>query len=894
MPVPRDTPSDAGTRMAASPWPAVLAFAGPLEQAGPFLAGAVVALAIALVAARIRGAERRRTCGQRELRLLLDTSLDAVVGLDAAGRVTEWSARAQEVFTWSRQEALGRPLTELILPEELAAPHTDGLARYLATGESRLIGRRVEELPARRKDGSSLLVEVAVQVSEGLGGETRFLGFLRDVTQARRGARHMRLQAAALEGLARQAPVEDVLATVVRSLEARYPSMLGSILLLDERGERLLHGAGPSLPDAYNRAVDGLVIGPAVGSCGTAAYYARRVIVEDIAGDPLWAPARELALSFDLRACWSEPILGSNGKVLGTFAMYYREPRSPLATELNALAEAAHLASLAIERQLIETRQDRLRAAVNAAVDAVVLTDHRGTILETNPAFTRITGYTVAEAAGRRMSLLRSGEHSAEFYADMWKVIAEGKSWSGRVVNRRKDRSLYHAALTIAPIHGNEGELSGYVGVQRDVSTDIERERELCRAIDALGLAREAAEVANRAKSEFLANMSHEIRTPMTAILGFTDLLIEDEELLCDPEGRKQALRTVQSNGQHLLSVLNDILDLSKIEAGRMDVERLSCSPRALLASIEALMGVRAQAKGLQLEIVEETALPTAIYTDPTRLRQILMNLIGNGIKFTERGGIRIAVRHLPGPPARIEFDVADTGVGLTAEQRAGLFRPFVQVDGSHARRFCGTGLGLVICRRLAELLGGGVEIVESVPGVGSTFRLHLQSVEVPVSAGPPREPAPALPGPPTVALPPPGRRLLLAEDSRDNQRLVSRILQRAGLSVDVADDGRRAVEMVVAAQEAGEGYDAILMDMQMPELDGYAATAELRRRGLTLPIVALTAHAMNGDRERCLEAGCDDYATKPVQREQLLATLAQHLTAGSGRGSAGALSLAE
>ncbi len=706
--------------------------------------------------------------------------------------------------------------------------------------------------------------------------------------RAARASESMRLQAAALEGLARQAPVEEVLCDVVRSLEARYPAMVGSILLLDERGERLRHAAAPNLPSEYNRAVDGLAIGPEVGSCGTAAFHRRRVVVEDIAVDPLWAPARDFTLSFGLRACWSEPILSSQGRVLGTFAMYYREPRTPLPEELAALSESAHLASLAIERRHTQQRGERLQAAVDAAADAIVLTDPQGRILEINPAFTRITGFSAAEALGRPMRLVRSDVHPPEFYTAMWAVLSAGNSWSGRVVNRRKDGTLFDAALTIAPVQDTAGVPIGYVGVQRDVSLDIAREKELRGVIEELGMAREAAEVASRVKSEFLANMSHEIRTPMTAILGFTELLLEEGDTEEDRLERIRSLRTVQANAQHLLTLLNDILDLSKIEAGRMDVERVPCSPNELLREVEALLGERAASKGIGLEVIAEQSLPETMLTDPMRLRQILLNLIGNAIKFTERGGVRVTARRVATSPPRVEFDVEDSGLGMSPEQQAGLFRPFVQVDGSHARRFGGTGLGLVICRRLAKLLGGRVVILASAPGEGSTFRLSLN-----LDAGAKGEPPlPALPRPlpESAALEtdhrfPAGLRVLLAEDSPDNQVLVGRLLKRAGLGVDIAENGRRAVQKVLEARDRGEEYALVLMDMQMPELDGYAATAELRRAGVTLPIVALTAHAMSGDRERCLAAGCDDYATKPIQRAVLVDLIARHTGLEPARG---------
>ncbi|HEV7733960.1 MAG TPA: ATP-binding protein [Candidatus Binatia bacterium] len=384
--------------------------------------------------------------------------------------------------------------------------------------------------------------------------------------------------------------------------------------------------------------------------------------------------------------------------------------------------------------------------------------------------------------------------------------------------------------------------------------------------------ARNAAIGAAQAKSEFLANMSHEIRTPLTAILGFTGVLADPALSATD---RAAHLETIRRNGEHLLSLINDILDLSKIEAGKLTVERIACPVGELVDGVAALMDARAREKGLTFAVEYPGPVPERIRADPTRLRQILMNLLGNAIKFTEPGGtVRLVVRLSDGPPPRLRFDVVDTGIGVAPDVRERLFMPFMQADPSTSRRYGGSGLGLTISRRLARMLGGDIT-VESTPGQGSTFSVDVDPGAL---AGVPRivpvratavaiAPAPR----PAVRL---DGRLLLAEDAPDNQRLITFHLRRAGADVAVAENGRVAVDMALA----GEPYDLILMDMQMPELDGYDATAELRRAGYRGPIIALTAHAMDGDREKCLHAGCDDFATKPIDRDALLALVRRHL----------------
>ena len=391
--------------------------------------------------------------------------------------------------------------------------------------------------------------------------------------------------------------------------------------------------------------------------------------------------------------------------------------------------------------------------------------------------------------------------------------------------------------------------------------------------------ARRAAQEASRLKSEFLAHTSHEIRTPMTALVGYTELL-GDPDL--SPAERAEGLATVRRNGEHLMTIVNDILDLSKIESGRMTIERMACSPFALVAEVAAVLRPRAAHDGLDVEVGYRSPLPETIETDPTRLRQILLNLVGNAIKFTPRGSVRLEVG--PVEDTRLCFEVIDTGIGLDAEQQARLFTAFSQADASTTRRFGGTGLGLAISKRLAGMLGGDLR-VRSLPGEGSTFTL---TIDVGSLAGvrlldrPPDVPAAAERREPSAHAPQALRgRILLAEDGLDARRLLARHLRAAGAEVETAENGLVACELALRAAEAGAPYDLILMDMQMPELDGYAAAARLRAAGYRGPIVALTAHAMEDERARCLGAGCDGFATKPILRRTLIEVARAYLAPG-------------
>ncbi|MEM7754498.1 MAG: PAS domain-containing protein [Planctomycetota bacterium] len=443
----------------------------------------------------------------------------------------------------------------------------------------------------------------------------------------------------------------------------------------------------------------------------------------------------------------------------------------------------------------------------------------------------------------------------------------------------RPDGEQRHVAVSANIEQGTSpDEPTRVVGVHADVTDEF-------IATEQLQQARLEAEAANRSKSEFLANMSHEIRTPMTAMVGYAELL--DDDFAHDADAIAQATSAIRVNAHHLLALINDILDVSKVDAGRITIERLPVSPEDIVRQAASLLEPKANERDIDLNIDIDEHLPAAVVTDPTRLRQILINLIGNAIKFTRHGSVNVRVQQGKDPGA-LSFRVADTGIGMTPEQLAHIsrFEAFAQADGSTTRRFGGTGLGLRISSALAELLGGSISI-ESEPDKGSVFTL---SIHAPIA----QSTAPTTPDSRTheddnnadrqtvdrqavdrqaatqETRPLAGANILLAEDGLDNQRLISFMLTKAGANITTVSNGRLAVESV---ELSNKPFDLILMDMQMPELDGYDATKLLRTQGHTLPVIALTAHAMAGDRAKCIDAGCNEYLTKPIDRAKLIRT---------------------
>jgi PAS domain S-box-containing protein len=729
------------------------------------------------------------------------------------------------------------------------------------------------EVYVKKADGTPFWCLVSLKLMTFSNEQALLVGF-NDITERKRIEIRERNRSCILEYIVEGVPLPTILDFIVSTVEAEDPTSLCSILLLDDEGKYLLHGAAPSLPDFYNQAIDGLEIGDGVGSCGTAAYTKQRVVVDDILTHPYWIPFRELAQKANLRSCWSEPIISSQGKVLGTFAIYHRESVSPEEEEIKQLKITVDFASLAIERRRTEkeiikhrghleelvaerTREltiseQRLQESIRDISDyklaldessIVAITDQKGIIKYANDNFCKISKYSRDELIGQDHRIINSGFHPKEFFLNLWVTIANGKIWRGEIKNKAKDGTIYWVDSTIVPFLNEDGKPYQYVAIRSDITERRELElefkklhesvercdvtviitdtngnieyvnpyfvsqssysreeslgqnprilnsgyhpkeyfnnlwdtirsgnvwhgefrnrkkngeiyweqatispiknsqgiithfasfqvdiTELRKAQTELVKAKEAADSANRAKSEFLANMSHEIRTPMNAIIGFSDLLSNSVK-----EAKQLSqIESIRSSGKNLLRIINDILDISKIEADKIEIEPSPVNLAKLASEVENMFIQKVKEKGIYFAVEYESVLPKALLLDEVRLRQILFNLIGNAVKFTDKGHVTLTLDVRKNLETKENYDltirVEDTGIGIPADQQEVIFQPFSQQTGQSSIKYGGTGLGLTITKKLVEKMGGSIS-VESNVGTGSSFMVVLSNV---------------------------------------------------------------------------------------------------------------------------------------------------------------------
>jgi PAS domain S-box-containing protein len=505
--------------------------------------------------------------------------------------------------------------------------------------------------------------------------------------------------------------------------------------------------------------------------------------------------------------------------------------------------------------------QRRYQNLADAIPQIVFRTNFEGKIEYFNQYWQKYTGITVSDGINQWQSVVHPKDLPS--IAAEWtlhKSNQKGFECECRLRSVRSGEFRWHL-LRVMP-EFNDRTLVGWIGVMTDIQDQKAVQQELL-------LAKTLADSANETKSRFLANMSHEIRTPLGVILGFSELLNDPKS---SAEEKEESISIIRRNGQQLSKIIDEILDLSKIEAGKMEVEKSEISVTDLFDGIKAFMSLPAKEKGLDLQFNVEGLIPSKIYSSSIRLQQILVNLIGNGIKFSPKGKVSVTLSFQPksgSTSSKLFVSVKDSGPGLTASQIDQLFQPFTQIDTSMTRKYGGTGLGLALSRKLARALGGELSVEESLPHEGCCFILSIETGDtenIPLidSLEPQKKTVEVKEKRESATLG--GLKILLVEDSPDNQFLVKRFLTLEGASVDIANNGLEGVEKALHGK-----HDVVLMDIQMPELDGYGAISQLRQSGYRTPIIALTAHGMTEERQRCLDIGSNDHLTKPVNRVALI-----------------------
>ncbi|MGF1583293.1 MAG: PAS domain S-box protein [Gemmataceae bacterium] len=824
--------------------------------------------------------------GQSEARMrsILETALDCIIMIDQEGRVLEFNPAAEQTFGYAREDVLGQSMGDLIVPPRFRQQHYNGMERYQKTGYGPVLGQRIE-ISAMRSDGTEFPVELAISAVPQ-DESCVFSAYLRDISERYEREAQIeanqqllssihRAQSRFIAAATMSSVFDGLLQDLLKLTQSEY-GFIGEIFCTPEGESYLKTHAITNIAwdqptrDFYDQyAPTGLEFFNLDTLFGHVIRTGETVLANDprtdqrSGGIPPGHPALNAFLGLPFRH--GDRMIGMVGIANrpGGYDGHITEYLQPFLTTCSNLIQGYRNESF---RKQTEEEVQFTSFSLEQAVDAVFFMDSTGRFFKVNNAACRTLGYSREELLAMTVHDI-DPSFPEEVWGPHWNQVRARGSFSLESEHRTKKGALFPVEITVNYLEFNGKEYN--CAFVRDITDRKEAEREMLRAKD-------AAEAANLAKTEFLANMSHEVRTPMSAIVGYSEILLDPSTGQAD---RVQVLHSIRRNGSHLLQIINDILDLSKIEIGKLELEYVEYSPwQAVLETVSNLL-VRADEVGVLFTVEPIGRVPKTVQTDPTRLRQILVNLVSNAIKFTEAGK-RVMVRYQcevkDSEKANLVFEVEDEGIGIKTEQLSKVFQPFQQGDTSTTRKYGGTGLGLNISQRLAVALGGQIT-VESEWGRGSLFTLRLPVPNPQDIVWLDGETLTAQPDVTRESIPSQRfsepRRILLAEDSKDNVQIISYYLESFGLEVVAVENGQLAVERALA-----EPFDLVLMDIQMPELDGYGAASSLREHKYQVPIVALTAHAMRGDREKCLRAGCTDYLTKPVERMQLFETLKKYI----------------
>jgi len=695
-----------------------------------------------------------------------------------------------------------------------------------------------------------VVVGIAAQAAGAIDNARLYQQATREVRERRRAQALLTTQAALLEQVARGAELTDVLTALSRMVEEQAEGTLCSLLLLDDEG-RLRHGAAPSLPPAYLQAIDGVRIGPSVGSCGTAAFRKARVVVADIANDALWADYREVALSHGLAACWSTPVISTRGDVLGSVAMYHHQPRSPAAADIELMEIASHLAGIAIERtrteEALRQSENLLRTIIDTEPECVKLLDRDGSLRLMNQAGLRmIEADTLEQVAGTCVYDLIAPNYRAAFKELHQRVFrGEGVTLQFDLIGLHGTHRWMETHAV--PLRNERGEITAHLAVTRDIS---ERKRDE----EVLQQRTEELAARDREKDEFLAMLAHELRNPLAPILYAIQVLQAGDN--SDPTVRKQR-EIIDRQSRHMARLLDDLLDVSRITQGKIELRKQPLDLGALVTQEVETARPLLEQRQHQLQL-RPASRPLRIDADPARVHQIISNLLSNAAKYTPPGGMITVTAEQANGQAVLR--VADTGQGLSPELLPRVFELFVQGDRSVSRGTSGLGIDLTMVQRLTWLHGGKVDAYSEGRGKGSEF-----TVSFPLLAAAGADEIRSAASPPSPKGD--GRRVLIVDDNRDAAETLADLAGLWGFETHTAFDGPSGLR---AARELQP--EVMLLDISMPGMSGYEVATALRKmEGLNhVLLIALTGYGQEEDRRRTHAAGFDHHLTKPVDPDVL------------------------